>query len=106
MLRFTVRFHRFAQGWAETANFVHDNPALWEHYDYISSPPYDAPPPSGISQPDFNLAIQGMDLGELLASDSDFQESLALHHCDINQWPFNLYQMTDPANWIRTHLKQ
>jgi RHS repeat-associated protein len=99
----------FFDGWqfAEMANFVHDNPAQWENYDYISSPIYEAPPPSGISKPDFLLAIEGEMLGLKLVSDRNFQKQLesVLGNCyDVTKLPIP-YLWTNPGMWIRAHLK-
>jgi hypothetical protein len=98
------------RNWAELANNVHDpekGPTGWtnDKYDYIYSPENQAPPVSGISKPDYELAIQGMNLGSQLKKDENFQEYLKALSCDLATKLSRYYQWTDPGNWIRNHLK-
>jgi RHS repeat-associated protein len=86
--------------WANLANFVHDGFG-WENYDYISSRENEAPPPSGKSKPDYDLAIQGMLLGSELVKEDILEVNG--DQCDISG---SFDNRTDIGTWIRNHLKE
>jgi RHS repeat-associated protein len=89
------------RGWAELANNIHDGGNVTT-YDFSGSLEGQAPPPPNVSsQPDRNLAFQGMDLGETLRTEYDNQ---AWSDCD---WPNTTpsFTSTDLGSWIRSHLK-
>jgi RHS repeat-associated protein len=93
------------RGLAEIGNLIHDNPGQWEDYDYLSSPENEAPPSSGISKPDYDLAFQGMDLGDQLRYDYNLMEEFNFWGCDAKK-VHPEWKWTEPGNWIRDHLKQ
>ena len=93
--------------WAVLANNVHDFPYAVTHYDFSGSPEKQAPPPPNVpSQPDRDLAVQGMNLGSKLAADSSYQKLMKIIYgnCDGTMLPI-YHGWTDTGDWIRFHLK-
>jgi hypothetical protein len=83
--------------YALIANGYHERGKV-TNYDFVGSLEYEAPPPWNVSsQPDRDLAYQGMALGWNLRND------------DILQWlgcsTIPGYSFTDIGSWIRSHLK-
>jgi RHS repeat-associated protein len=88
----------------DTANWQHDGNYLWqqqENYDFSHSDPNKAPPPSGISKPDYDLSLRAISLGDQLRREAYFQDNV-FHGCE-EQWKFVGY--TDIGQWIRANLK-
>ena len=51
----------------DIANWQHDRNYLWqqqEDYDFSYSDPNIAPPPSGVSKPDYDLSLRAISLGD------------------------------------------
>ena len=83
-------------------NWNHDgNYAQQEYYDF-NDPGHEneAPPPSGISEPDYNLSLQAISLGKQLNWES---KARGFYGCNPTLVPGFSY--TDIGSWIRSHLK-
>jgi hypothetical protein len=88
----------------DIANWQHDGnygTHQQENYDFSHSDPNQAPPPSGISKPDYDLSLQAIELGDWLSFESSMQNDF-FQGCEA-QWKFVGY--TDIGQWIRVHLK-
>jgi RHS repeat-associated protein len=89
----------------DLANWDHDGEHLLgqqqENYDFSHSDPNVAPPPSGISKPDYDLSVQAIRLGDRLRLEAYFRDYV-FHGCEA-QWKFVGY--TDIGQWIRANLK-
>lgn len=86
--------------WANLANLVHDG-SFQEDYDYVYSPENIAPPPSGRSKPDYDLALEGMILGSEFVKNDEFNKYID----ECNRFDFINKNKVDVGNWIRSHLK-
>jgi hypothetical protein len=87
---------------AVLANNNHDPQDRVTTYDFSNSPEGEAPPPYNVpSQPDRDLAIQGMNLGRLLTFEYNME---AWYGCDFEKIS-PAFTSTDIGSWIRSNLK-
>lgn len=87
--------------WASIANIAHDGSGQ-ENYDFISSAENEAPPPSGISKPDYDLGIQGIILGSKLVKEDIWETK----DDNCNSHILGSFQnRTNLGSWIRSNLK-
>ncbi|CAG0937622.1 hypothetical protein TFLX_06569 [Thermoflexales bacterium] len=91
-------------GYADFGNWGHDQQEYWEDYDFINSPEDEAPPPSGISKPDYDLGNKAIQLGDALAEAGALQDLIYPRYCRADiKLPKPDF---DPAAWIRANLKE
>jgi hypothetical protein len=90
--------------YSSVGNIVHEGIGPYESYDYIHSPQDEAPPVSQESQPDYDLATVGSELGTAM-----FMEKINYYRLygGCPQWriPHLPPLSFNPGLWIRSHLK-